>query len=149
MGPFNKLSRMLFWSPLLLLAIVSETVVSQQTIEIWQPNGAIADTFASYEQVEEINHSLNSKLNDLLHNTDFFGYYRLDLYGGKCPVSWNDAFPMCGNRACAVDTLNEVCFLPHCGASANSVNRKIYPGYGKNRSLEKFQGRWPLLIPVF
>jgi hypothetical protein len=51
-------------------------------------------------------------LTDILHNTDFFGYYRLNLYEAQCPVSWGDAFPMCGNRACAVDTLDEVFFSP-------------------------------------
>jgi ERO1-like protein beta len=72
-----------------------------------KPRGKIADTFASYEQVEEINHSLNPQLNEIL-KTDYFGYYRLNLYEAQCPVSWGDAFPMCGNRACAVDTLEEV-----------------------------------------
>ena len=73
-----------------------------------QPQGKITDTFASYEQVEEINHQLKPVLTDILHNTDFFGYYRLNLYEAQCPVTWGDAFPMCGNRACAVDTLEEV-----------------------------------------
>jgi hypothetical protein len=61
---------------------------------------------------------LNPKLNDILHN-DFFGYYRLNLYEASCPVSWGDAFPMCGNRACAVDTLEEV-----IRPQRNSFNKK-------------------------
>ena len=35
----------------------------------------IDNTFASYEQVEEIHHSLNPLLNEILHNTDFFGQF--------------------------------------------------------------------------
>lgn len=58
--------------------------------------------------MEEINRLLNPQLNELLHKTDYFGYYRLNLYEAQCPVSWGNAFPMCGNRACAVDTLEEV-----------------------------------------
>src|SRR5277367_5958700 len=96
-------------------AVASDIVCSPPSlcvsaiIDLWvQPRGKIDDTFASYEQVEEINHSLGPLLTDILHNTDFFGYYRLNLYEAQCTVSWGDAFPMCGNHACAVDTLAEV-----------------------------------------
>jgi len=51
---------------------------------------------------------LNPVLTDILHNTDFFGYYRLNLFEAQCPVNWGTNLPMCGNRACAVDTLEEV-----------------------------------------
>ena len=73
-----------------------------------QTSGKIADTFASFGQVEEINHALHPVLDDILHNTDFFGYYRLNLYEAQCPLSWGQEFPMCGNRACAVEPLKEV-----------------------------------------
>jgi ERO1-like protein beta len=74
--------------------------------------GKVADTFASYEQVEEINRVLNPVLTDILHNTDFFGYYRLNLFEAQCPRNWGDNLPLCGNRACAVSTLEEVPSFP-------------------------------------
>lgn len=99
---------------------------------LFQPQGKITDTFASYEQVEEINHSLNPLLTDILHNTDFFGYYRLNLYEAQCPVSWGDSFPMCGNRACAVDTLEEV-YQPIKSFQKTNLPRRKSPKYGEHR----------------
>jgi Endoplasmic Reticulum Oxidoreductin 1 (ERO1) len=97
-------------SALLAAACPSQFVPAPQFLII-QPEGRIPDTFATYPQVEEINHSLKPQLDSILH-TDFFGYYRLNLYEATCPVSWGDSFPMCGNRACAVNTLDEVPSTP-------------------------------------
>ncbi|KAK9322448.1 endoplasmic reticulum Oxidoreductin 1-domain-containing protein [Lipomyces orientalis] len=53
---------------------------------------------------------LRPLLADIVTNTDFFKYYRLDLYGRPCPF-WSDE-GMCGNRACAVDTIDDEDHLP-------------------------------------
>ncbi|KAK9354571.1 endoplasmic reticulum Oxidoreductin 1-domain-containing protein [Lipomyces doorenjongii] len=53
---------------------------------------------------------LRPLLQDIVTNTDFFKYYRLDLYGRPCPF-WADE-GMCGNRACAVDTIDDEDHLP-------------------------------------
>lgn len=42
--------------------------------------------------------------------SDFFKYYYLDLFGDNCPLSDDDA--TCGNRACAVDTVDDEKDLP-------------------------------------
>jgi hypothetical protein len=59
--------------------------------------------------------TLNDKLypyvRNLANNTDFFSYYRLNLYNKKCPF-WNDENGLCGNRACAVDTLDNEDDIP-------------------------------------
>jgi ERO1-like protein beta len=43
--------------------------------------------------------------------TDFFSYYRLNLYNKKCPF-WSDEEGLCGNIACAVTTLENEQDIP-------------------------------------
>ncbi|KAK5241448.1 endoplasmic oxidoreductin-1, partial [Cryomyces antarcticus] len=40
----------------------------------------------------------------LTSKSDFFSYYRLNLYDKECPF-WSDEGGLCGNIACAVNTL--------------------------------------------
>jgi len=40
----------------------------------------------------------------LTHDSDFFSYYRLNLYDKVCPF-WSDEGGLCGNIACAVNTI--------------------------------------------
>jgi len=42
---------------------------------------------------------------DITQGTDYFSYYRLDLYGRTCPF-WPDNDGMCANIACAVNTID-------------------------------------------
>ncbi|KAK9462469.1 endoplasmic reticulum Oxidoreductin 1-domain-containing protein [Lipomyces oligophaga] len=53
---------------------------------------------------------LRPLLHDIVTTTDFFRYYRLDLFGRPC-LFWDDE-GMCGNRACAVDTIDDETHLP-------------------------------------
>lgn len=69
------------------------------------PKAIVSDACASYATLDEINRELKPALEDLTHNTDFFAYYRLNLYN-ECPF-WSDSNGMCGNIACAVNTLDE------------------------------------------
>ncbi|RFU28362.1 hypothetical protein B7463_g7960, partial [Scytalidium lignicola] len=68
------------------------------------PKAIVSDACASYSTLDHINRDLRPAIKDLTQNTDFFAYYRLNLFGKQCPF-WNDQDGMCGNIACAVNTL--------------------------------------------
>ncbi|KAI9047715.1 hypothetical protein LZ554_008425 [Drepanopeziza brunnea f. sp. 'monogermtubi'] len=65
----------------------------------------VSDACASYSTLDNLSRELQPFLNDITQNTDFFAYYRLNLFGKECPF-WNDESGMCGNIACAVNTLD-------------------------------------------
>ncbi|RYP69821.1 hypothetical protein DL769_005173 [Monosporascus sp. CRB-8-3] len=69
------------------------------------PKAIVSDACASYSTLENLNRKLKPAVDDLTQNTDFFSYYRLNLFNKKCPF-WNDENGMCGNIACAVETLD-------------------------------------------
>ncbi|RYP17002.1 hypothetical protein DL765_004763 [Monosporascus sp. GIB2] len=69
------------------------------------PRAIVSDACASYSTLENLNRKLKPAVDDLTQNTDFFSYYRLNLFNKKCPF-WNDENGMCGNIACAVETLD-------------------------------------------
>jgi hypothetical protein len=52
-----------------------------------------------------LNRNVKPALDDLTQTTDFFSYYRLNLFSKTCPF-WSDENGMCGNIACAVETLD-------------------------------------------
>jgi hypothetical protein len=64
----------------------------------------VSDACASYATLENINSALHPFLRSITQETDFFSHYRLNLYNKKCPF-WSDDDGMCGNIACAVNTL--------------------------------------------
>lgn len=68
------------------------------------PKSIVSDACASYATLESLNFDLSQLLDSVTQSTDFFAYYRLNLFNKECPY-WSDANSMCGNRACAVDTL--------------------------------------------
>ncbi|SMQ50894.1 unnamed protein product [Zymoseptoria tritici ST99CH_3D7] len=70
-----------------------------------EPLSKVSDACASYAELNILNDKLHPYVRNLANNTDFFSYYRLNLYNKKCPF-WNDENGLCGNRACAVDTLD-------------------------------------------
>lgn len=70
-----------------------------------EPKAKVSDACASYADLNALNDKLHPYVRNLANNTDFFSYYRLNLYNKKCPF-WNDENSLCGNRACAVDTLD-------------------------------------------
>jgi ERO1-like protein beta len=69
------------------------------------PKAIVSDACASYSTLDELNRELRPSLTDITQNTDFFSYYRLNLFGKECPF-WSDENGMCGNIACAVNTLD-------------------------------------------
>ena len=74
------------------------------TLQIDQ-KAVVSDACTSYLALDTLNAELSPFLTDVTQNTDFFSYYRLNLFNKVCPF-WTDATSMCGNRACAVDTLD-------------------------------------------
>ena len=61
--------------------------------------------------MEHLNEEIKPSLLAVTKKTDFFTYYRLNLFGGECPF-WNDQNSMCGNIACAVTTLDNEGDIP-------------------------------------
>ena len=59
----------------------------------------------SYATLDAINLELTPALKSIAQSTDFFAYYRLNLFNRVCPF-WSDESSMCGNIACAVQTLD-------------------------------------------
>jgi hypothetical protein len=76
-----------------------------------EPLSKVSDACASYAELNTLNDKLHPYVRNLANNTDFFSYYRLNLYNKKCPF-WNDEGGLCGNRACAVDTLDNEDDIP-------------------------------------
>ena len=69
-----------------------------------EPKAKVSDACASYADLDKLNTKLHPYVRNLANNTDFFSYYRLNLYNKKCPF-WSDENGLCGNIACAVTTL--------------------------------------------
>ncbi|KAI1406908.1 endoplasmic oxidoreductin [Hypoxylon sp. FL1857] len=69
------------------------------------PRAIVSDACASYSTLEKLNSKVKPALDELTQETDFFSYYRLNLFNKKCPF-WNDENGMCGNIACAVNTID-------------------------------------------
>lgn len=69
------------------------------------PKAIVSDACATYSDLDRLNTELQPSLKELTTNTDFFAYYRLGLFSRECPF-WNDENGMCGNIACAVNTLD-------------------------------------------
>ena len=78
--------------------------MSNAAIQI-SPKAIVSDACASYSTLDALNRELRPSLIDITQNTDFFSYYRLNLFGKECPF-WSDENGMCGNIACAVNTLD-------------------------------------------
>lgn len=80
----------------------SETTKTSFQLE---PGAIVSDACASYSTLEQLNEAVHPYLHSITQDTDFFSHYRLSLYSKKCPF-WDDENGMCGNVACAVNTLD-------------------------------------------
>ncbi|KAK5120329.1 hypothetical protein LTR85_006268 [Meristemomyces frigidus] len=82
------------------------TVVARRPLNAFQlePKAKVSDACASYADLDSLNDKLHPYVRNLANNTDFFSYYRLNLFNKECPF-WNDENGLCGNIACAVTTL--------------------------------------------
>nr|POF07880.1 endoplasmic reticulum oxidoreductin-1 [Quercus suber] len=84
----------------------------------------VSDACASYADLDAINNRLQPFIRSLANNSDFFSYYRLNLYNKECPF-WNDENGLCGNIACAVTTVE---------------NEQDVPAVWKAEELSKLEG---------
>ncbi|KAI9850251.1 MAG: endoplasmic oxidoreductin-1 [Thelocarpon superellum] len=76
-----------------------------------EPKAIVSDACASYSTLDSLNRELTPALKDITQTTDFFAYYRLNLFNRVCPF-WTDSESMCGNIACAVYTLDSESDIP-------------------------------------
>lgn len=108
------------------------------------PKAIVPDGCSSYATLESMNHAIGSQVEDLTKNTDFFAYYRLNLFNKHCPF-WNDEDAMCGNIACAVNTIDDEKDVPPIwrteelskleGPKAGHPGRKIRAERSKEKPL--------------
>ncbi|ETS61708.1 hypothetical protein PaG_04211 [Moesziomyces aphidis] len=79
------------------------TTAAAASDSICRPTGQIEDAACDYETVETINSQFFDRL-DALRRTDFFKFYKVNLFK-ECPF-WNEN-GFCMNRACSVETEDE------------------------------------------
>ncbi|KAL2854222.1 endoplasmic reticulum Oxidoreductin 1-domain-containing protein [Aspergillus pseudoustus] len=75
------------------------------------PKAMVSDACVSYHTIDALNDQVYSLLQSITQETDFFSYYRLNLFNKECPF-WSDADSMCGNIACAVNTIDSEDDIP-------------------------------------
>ncbi|KAI2638545.1 endoplasmic oxidoreductin [Xylaria nigripes] len=69
------------------------------------PKSIVSDACVSYQTLQSLNQKVKPVIDELTKETDFFSHYRLNLYNKKCPF-WSDENGICGNIACAVNTID-------------------------------------------
>ena len=110
-------------APSSTLAPADQCAVSSNTSSIYSlpkltrfeinPKATVSDACVSYSHLDRLNRALIPSLKDITQDTDFFAYYRLNLFDQKCPVrAWDDETGSCGNIACKVDTLEDEHDIP-------------------------------------
>ena len=72
----------------------------------FEPQARVADACASYADLDTLNDRVHTYVRNLAKNTDFFAYYRLNLFNQECQFFGNDE-GLCGNIACSVTTLEK------------------------------------------
>ncbi|PBP22461.1 endoplasmic Reticulum Oxidoreductin 1 [Diplocarpon rosae] len=113
------------------------------------PKAIVSDACASYSTLDDLSRELRPSLNEITQNTDFFAYYRLNLFGKECPF-WNDESGMCGNIACAVNTLENEDDIPEVwraeelgkleGPKAGHPSRRLQEERGPQKPLQGMLG---------
>ncbi|KAE8140977.1 endoplasmic reticulum Oxidoreductin 1-domain-containing protein [Aspergillus pseudotamarii] len=68
------------------------------------PKATVSDACVSYSSIDSLNDKVYPLLQSITQDTDFFSYYRLNLFNKVCPF-WSDENSMCGNIACSVTTI--------------------------------------------
>ncbi|KKK19954.1 endoplasmic oxidoreductin 1 precursor [Aspergillus ochraceoroseus] len=109
----------------------------------------VSDACVSYATVDQLNDQVYSLLQDITQETDFFSYYRLNLFNKVCPF-WSDSESMCGNIACSVNTIDSEEDIPLTwrmeelskleGPKAGHPGRKQQKERPRNRPLQGMLG---------
>lgn len=76
-----------------------------------EPDALVSDACVSYSTLNSLNRNLLPYVRSITKDTDFFAYYRLNLYNKHCPF-WDDNASLCGNIACAVNTITNETDIP-------------------------------------
>ncbi|GJN75907.1 endoplasmic oxidoreductin-1 [Purpureocillium lilacinum] len=93
----------LFYLSLFALWAAPSSCSSQECVI--SPKSIVDDACASFATLEKLNGNVKPSLDTLVRSTDFFSYYRLNLFNKRCPF-WDDENGICGNVGCAVETLD-------------------------------------------
>lgn len=112
---------------------------------LWQisPKAIVSDACASYSTLERLNRNVKPALDDLTRTTDFFSHYRVNLFHKKCPF-WNDENGMCGNIACAVETLDNEKDIPLVWRASELGKLEGPHARHPGKSVQKAQPKRPL-----
>ncbi|KAK5788427.1 hypothetical protein VI817_009385 [Penicillium citrinum] len=105
----------------------------------------VSDACVSYGTINSLNDEVYTLLQSITQETDFFSYYRLNLFNKECPF-WSDANSMCGNIACSVNTIESEEDIPLTwraeelskleGPKAKHPPRKVQAERPKERPLQ-------------
>lgn len=107
-------------------------------------NAVVSDACASYSTLDRLNRHIKPSLDSITQETDFFAYYRLNLFNKECPfVSLSDSTSMCGNIACAVNTLENEDDIPMIWR-AESLQKIEGPKVGHPGNREEREKKKPL-----
>lgn len=107
------------------------------------PGTIVSDACASYATLDTLNNDLQPAITSLTRTTDFFSYYRLNLYDKVCPF-WSDEGGLCGNIACAVTTIDNEDDIPPIWR-AEALGRLEGPkAHHPNRKLQREEPERPL-----
>lgn len=130
------------------ILVLYQALVSNAAFQI-SPKAIVSDACVTYSDLDRLNSDLQPSLSDLTKNTDFFAYYRLGLFSRECPF-WSDENGMCGNIACAVNTLDNEEDIPTVwraeelgkleGPKAGHPGRKLQAERGPQKPLQGMLG---------
>ncbi|PGH12738.1 hypothetical protein AJ79_04099 [Helicocarpus griseus UAMH5409] len=113
------------------------------------PKATVTDACASFSTLDSVNEKISPLVEAITHDTDFFSYYRLNLFNKQCHF-WSDDSGMCGNIACAVNTLDSEEDIPPIwraeelskleGPKAGHPGKKLQQERPKERPLQGMLG---------
>lgn len=143
----------LFYTAVFALATVADASHVSQELDTakcaFDPSAMVTDACVSYGTINKLNDDVYSLLQSLTTETDFFSYYRLNLFNTECPF-WSDANSMCGNIACSVNTIESEEDIPLTwrseelskleGPKANHPPRRVQAERPKERPLQGMLG---------
>ncbi len=126
-------------------ASAAEILTFRSNRTLWQisPKAIVNDACASYATLERLNRNVKPALDDLTQTTDFFSHYRVNLFHKKCPF-WNDENGMCGNIACAVETLDNEEDIPPVWRASELGKLEGPHARHPGKSMQKEEPRRPL-----
>lgn len=91
--------------------LATPSSASRPDVCAFEPGAKVSDACASYAELDALNARVHPSVSELVHEADFFSYYRLNLYNKVCPF-WSDENGVCGNIACAVTTVEDEDEMP-------------------------------------